>query len=248
MSAGTFTAARAWSVPQAAPTTAFPRSSLNSSPRWSSAGRSFKYLLLLWDYAALYATERELFPTYTLRWNTPANIRLCLDDAVPIGSSQHQKLVVIDDAIAFTGGLDVTVRRWDTSDHRADNPLRRDHAGRPYEPFHDVQMLLDGAAARALADLARTRWEYAAHEPLPPVEAAHDPWPSQIEAEFTDINIGIARTQPYFERQAEVARGRGAVPRHRRRRRTCHLYRKSVSQLGAHRRGDRQAPARAAAA
>ena len=160
--------------------------------------------LLLWDYAALYATERELFPTYTLRWNTPANIRLCLDDAVPIGSSQHQKLVVIDDAIAFTGGLDVTVRRWDTSDHRADNPLRRDHAGRPYEPFHDVQMLLDGAAARALADLARTRWEYAAHEPLPPVEAAHDPWPSQIEAEFTDINIGIARTQPYFERQAEL--------------------------------------------
>lgn len=160
--------------------------------------------LLLWDFAVLYAAERELFPTYTLRWNTPANIRLCLDDEVPIGSSQHQKLVVIDDAIAFTGGLDLTVRRWDTSDHRADNPLRCDPSGRPYEPFHDVQMLLDGTAARALADLARARWEQAAHEPLLTVEAADDPWPRQIQADFTDVDLGIARTRPRFGRQPEV--------------------------------------------
>ncbi len=30
--------------------------------------------LLLWDYSLLYATERELFPTLTLRWNTPRRI------------------------------------------------------------------------------------------------------------------------------------------------------------------------------
>ena len=160
--------------------------------------------LLLWDYAVLYAAERELFPTYTLRWNTPPNIKLCLDDEVPIGSSQHQKLVVIDDTIAFTGGLDITVRRWDTSDHRADNPQRRDPADRPYEPFHDVQMLLDGEAARALAALARTRWEYAAHEPLPPIETSHDPWPESVKPDFANIAVGIARTQPRFEQQAEL--------------------------------------------
>ncbi len=160
--------------------------------------------LLLWDFAMLYAPERELFPTLTLRWNTPANIRFCLDDAVPVGSSQHQKLVVIDDAIAFAGGLDVTVRRWDTSDHRADNPLRRDHTGQRYAPFHDVQMLIDGAAARALGELARARWECVAHESLPPVEGTHDPWPDHVEPDFTDTDIGIARTQPRFERQPEV--------------------------------------------
>src|SRR5205085_10538300 len=74
--------------------------------------------LLLWDYSVLYAMERELFPRLTLRWGTPPQVRLCLDDAVPIGSAQHQKLIVVDDAVAFTGGLDVTVRRWDTSAHR----------------------------------------------------------------------------------------------------------------------------------
>jgi phosphatidylserine/phosphatidylglycerophosphate/cardiolipin synthase-like enzyme/uncharacterized membrane protein YdjX (TVP38/TMEM64 family) len=160
--------------------------------------------LLLWNFAVLYAPERELFPTYTLRWNTPKRIRFCLDDAVPIGSSQHQKLIVIDDAVAFTGGLDITVRRWDTSDHRVDNPLRFDPSRRPYEPFHDVQMALDGPAARALAHLARARWECAAHEKIPPVDPAGGPWPDGLPPDFTDLEIGIARTQPRFQQQAEV--------------------------------------------
>jgi len=160
--------------------------------------------LLLWDFAVLYASEREPFPAYSLRWNTPRPIRLCLDDAVPIGSSQHQKLVVIDDAIAFTGGIDITTRRWDTSEHQADNPLRRDPAGNPYAPFHDVQVLLDGGAARALAQLARARWECAANEAVPLVEAGGDPWPDHIAPDFRDLKLGIARTQPKFEEQEQV--------------------------------------------
>ena len=104
--------------------------------------------LLLWDFSLLYATERDPFPTMSLRWNTPHNIRFCLDDCVPIGSSQHQKLLVIDDTIAFSGGLDLTIRRWDTSSHRPNDPLRVDPNGEAYEPFHDVQMLVDGEAAR----------------------------------------------------------------------------------------------------
>jgi len=160
--------------------------------------------LLLWDFAVLYATEREPFPAYSLRWNTPRRIKLCLDDAVPIGSSQHQKLVVIDDTIAFAGGIDITTRRWDTSEHRADNPLRRDPTGNPYAPFHDVQLLLDGAAARALARLARARWECAANEAVALVEDGGDPWPDHVAPDFTDLDIGIARTQPKFEEQLQV--------------------------------------------
>jgi phospholipase D1/2 len=160
--------------------------------------------LLLWDFAMLYATERELFPTYTFRWNTPRRVRFCLDNAVPFGSSQHQKLIVVDDAIAFTGGLDVTIRRWDTSEHRPDNPLRRDPSGDPYNPFHDVQMLLDGPAARALAELARARWQCVAGEPVPLAQDAGDVWPRDVAADFTDVEVGVARTQPRFEDQPEV--------------------------------------------
>jgi phosphatidylserine/phosphatidylglycerophosphate/cardiolipin synthase-like enzyme/uncharacterized membrane protein YdjX (TVP38/TMEM64 family) len=157
-----------------------------------------KISLLLWDYAVLYASERELFPTYTFRWNTPPQVSFCLDDAVPIGSSQHQKLVIIDDAVAFSGGLDITVRRWDTGTHAVGNPQRVDPAGDPYAPFHDVQMIVDGAAAAALARLARDRWSMAADENLGPVAPHGDPWPDSAAIDFTDVDIGIARTCPPY--------------------------------------------------
>ena len=160
--------------------------------------------LLLWDYSVLYATERELFPTLTLRWNTPERVHFCLDDAVPLGSSQHQKLIVIDDALAFSGGLDVTIRRWDTTAHRLDDPLRVDTAGKPYRPFHDVQALVDGDAARALAELARARWTGAGGEPVPPIAPYGDPWPDGVAVDFTRVAVGIARTQPFYEEQREV--------------------------------------------
>ena len=70
--------------------------------------------MLLWDYSVLYSLERELLPVLSLQWRTPPQIELCLDDVLPIGSSHHQKIVVIDDALAFSGGLDLTIRRWDT--------------------------------------------------------------------------------------------------------------------------------------
>jgi phosphatidylserine/phosphatidylglycerophosphate/cardiolipin synthase-like enzyme/uncharacterized membrane protein YdjX (TVP38/TMEM64 family) len=155
--------------------------------------------ILLWDFSVLYAAERDPFPTMTLRWNTPHNIRFCLDDRVPIGSSQHQKLVVIDDAVGFSGGLDITIRRWDTSAHNFNDPKRLDPSGKPYGPFHDVQMVVDGEAAHALGDLLRERWACAAYEKLPPAASHADAWPEHVEPDFTDVDVAIARTQPRFD-------------------------------------------------
>jgi phosphatidylserine/phosphatidylglycerophosphate/cardiolipin synthase-like enzyme/uncharacterized membrane protein YdjX (TVP38/TMEM64 family) len=154
--------------------------------------------LLLWDYSVLYALERELLPTLSLRWSTPRRVEFCLDDTVPPGASHHQKLVVVDDALAFIGGLDLTVRRWDTRAHTPWDPHRVDPLGKPYPPFHDVQLMLEGPAAAALGELARERWSHAAcEEMLPaPESGAPPPWPDRIEADFTDIAIGIARTRP----------------------------------------------------
>jgi phospholipase D1/2 len=160
--------------------------------------------LLTWDYSMLYAMERELFATLTLRWSTPRQVRFRLDNAVPLGSAQHQKLIVVDDAIAFTGGLDVTIRRWDTPAHDIDNPHRVDLAGKHYRPFHDVQMLVDGAAAGALAQLARARWASAAGEEVAPSQPGSDPWPPGVPADFTDIPVGIARTEPRYMDRSET--------------------------------------------
>ncbi len=159
--------------------------------------------LLLWDFSVLYAAERDPFPTLTLRWNTPSRIRLCMDDCVPLGSSQHQKLVVVDDAVGFSGGIDMTIRRWDTSAHRLDEPARVDPAGKPYRPFHDVQMMVDGEAARSLGDLVRSRWASAACETLSPTDCDSDPWPEQVKPDFENVTVGISRTQPRYEDEAQ---------------------------------------------
>jgi len=159
--------------------------------------------LLLWDFSAIYAVEREPFPRLSLQWQTPPRVTLCMDGAVPFGSSQHQKLVVIDDSVAFSGGLDLTLRRWDCSNHAPDNPERIDPFGGSYPPFHDVQMMVDGPAAQALAELVRRRWCNACGTE-PPVEPIGCPWPEDIRPDFENLNIGIARTQPEFGEQEPV--------------------------------------------
>jgi phosphatidylserine/phosphatidylglycerophosphate/cardiolipin synthase-like enzyme/uncharacterized membrane protein YdjX (TVP38/TMEM64 family) len=165
---------------------------------------SLQVYILLWDFSVIYASERELFPRISLQWKTPSRVTLCLDDAVPFGSSQHQKLVVIDDALAFSGGLDLTQRRWDTHEHAPDNPERVDVKARQYPPFHDVQMMVDGAAAHALAILARQRW-CNAHGTEPPIQPCGAPWPTDVAPDFEDVDIGIARTEPSFEGQKRIS-------------------------------------------
>ena len=153
--------------------------------------------LLLWDYSVLYALERELLPALHLQWSTPPQIELCLDDTVPFGASHHQKLVVVDDAVAFAGGLDLTIRRWDTSRHDPRDPLRLDPNGKPYAPFHDVQLMVGGPVAAHLGELVRNRWARAAGERLPQAEPSDDDiWPDGILPDFREVTVGIARTQP----------------------------------------------------
>lgn len=164
--------------------------------------------ILLWDYAILYALEREPFPRLNLGWRTPDQVRVCLDDVLPLGASHHQKIVVVDDEIAFCGGLDLTIRRWDVSEHPLNDPRRVDPAGEPYEPFHDVQAMVEGDAARALSDLFRERWERAACGDLPerrcPGSRDAATWPEDLLPDFEDLTIGIARTMPSVYGDGEV--------------------------------------------
>lgn len=163
---------------------------------------------LAWDFSVIYTLEREPLPS--LRFAHAAHPRLSfrLDDAHPLSASHHQKIVVVDDALAFAGGLDLTIRRWDVPAHRAREPGRADHHGQPYPPVHDVQMMVDGEAASALGELARARWEAATGETLRPVEAeppeAPDLWPGGVAPDATGAPVGIARTLPPTEQSPSV--------------------------------------------
>jgi phospholipase D1/2 len=160
--------------------------------------------LLLWDFAVLYAGEREWLPKWRLDWATPDRLHFRLDRAVPTGASQHQKLVVVDDSIAFSGGLDLTIRRWDTSEHLLRNRRRTDPSGDTYAPFHDVQAVVDGDAAHAIGEIARSRWELVTGEKIVAADIVNDAWPESVRPAFTGIDVGIARTRPAYGEQEEV--------------------------------------------
>jgi phosphatidylserine/phosphatidylglycerophosphate/cardiolipin synthase-like enzyme/uncharacterized membrane protein YdjX (TVP38/TMEM64 family) len=160
--------------------------------------------LLLWDYSLLFSLEREPLPLVALQWNTPPQIELCFDDVLPVGSSHHEKIVVIDDAVAFSGGLDLTIRRWDSSRHLVRDCNRVDPSGHPYPPFHDIQMLVDGAAAKALSELVRQRWKSATSETLSPLPPSGDPWPNTLKPDFRDVDVAISRTRPAYAEGPEI--------------------------------------------
>ena len=162
--------------------------------------------LLSWDYAFVYAAEREWFQELHLRHRTHERLHVRFDGAHPTGGSQHQKIVVIDDALAFCGGIDLSRWRWDTAEHAADDERRTDPDGKPYPPFHDAMMLVEGDAASALGDLARERWARAGEAvDFQPVERAEPPaWPSSVDLGWRDCAIGIARTFPPYDGQEAI--------------------------------------------
>lgn len=156
--------------------------------------------VLNWDFAMLYALERELLPAFRTSWRRQRGMSFHMDGKHPIGASHHQKVVVVDDSVAFVGGLDITKCRWDTPEHASENPLRHDADGNPYAPFHDVQAMVDGDTAAALGELARARWTRATGKaPAPAMVAAHDPWPADVEADLCDVDVAISRSEPEFD-------------------------------------------------
>jgi len=162
--------------------------------------------ILNWDWAMVYTLEREWLPLQKTEWKHQSRLNFQLDGECPTGASQHQKVIVIDDDIAFSGGFDLGKSRWDSSDHKADDSRRIDPDNNTYPPFHDVQMMVQGEAAKALGNLARERWHRATGQHLPnPVENLEtNAWPEYIEAWFEDIDVAISRTLPEYKDYKEV--------------------------------------------
>lgn len=152
--------------------------------------------VLVWDFSMIYAIERnwQLFSD-SLGISNP-RFHLVWDDQLPVGASHHQKVLVVDDALAIMGGLDLSSWRWDTPEHRSHDSRRVDPDGNEYGPYHDVQVAVTGEAARALGDLCAGRWKRATGEELERVVVPrdHTPWPQNVPVELQGIRIGLART------------------------------------------------------
>ncbi|MFD3745363.1 phospholipase D-like domain-containing protein [Nocardia sp. NPDC058633] len=162
--------------------------------------------LLKWNVGAFAAISRGMTPIFVVNWMTDRRLHFEIDGAHPIGSAHHQKIVVIDDRLAFCGGIDMTVDRWDTTAHEDDNSHRTEPNGNHYGPWHDATTAVDGDAARAIGELARARWKAATGQQLDAVDEipGHAPWPVGLEPTMRSVEVGIARTLPGLADRPEV--------------------------------------------
>jgi phosphatidylserine/phosphatidylglycerophosphate/cardiolipin synthase-like enzyme/uncharacterized membrane protein YdjX (TVP38/TMEM64 family) len=168
--------------------------------------------ILIWAGSPLFAFERQHLPRMKRPWSSHDRIDLVWDRVSPPLASQHQKIVVIDDRVAFVGGMDITQSRWDDHAHRREDPRRRKPGLLPSfgHPYHDIMLALDGEAAEVVARWSRERWARAADSELEPEAAAEDgdaaverdeeadldPWPPHVEPILRDRVVALTLTQP----------------------------------------------------
>ena len=92
----------------------------------------------------------------------------------------HEKTIVIDDRVAFVGGLDLTSEAGDRYD--ADH-----HPARATVGWHDVATRIEGPAVADVAEHFRMRWNEVTGERLAPPTLA---------PEAGDIELQVVRTVP----------------------------------------------------
>jgi phosphatidylserine/phosphatidylglycerophosphate/cardiolipin synthase-like enzyme len=160
--------------------------------------------LLRWDTGALKSLFRGSTAVTAVKWALHSRIHLKLDGHHPTASSHHQKLVSIDDCLAFCGGIDMTGDRWDTRAHLHDDPRRLQPNGAPYKPWHDATTALSGPIAAVVAQECRNRWERATGDCLSEIADAAPCWPDGLEPDFTAIDVALARSHPEMDDQEPV--------------------------------------------
>lgn len=151
--------------------------------------------ILVWAMGPIYSGKSlKLFKQSG--WSSHPRIDLRFDARHPLRGSHHQKFVVIDDSLAFIGGIDLCARRWDEPSHAINNPLRISPDGTPYDPVHDLQAAVTGTAALDIADLARRRWAHATDERHERLGLQNELWPSGVEPALSGCQVALSLTEP----------------------------------------------------
>jgi phosphatidylserine/phosphatidylglycerophosphate/cardiolipin synthase-like enzyme len=155
--------------------------------------------ILAWDFALIFAAEREWTQRLMFDWTTHERLRFRFDDNHVERGCHHQKFAVIDSELSFLGGLDLCEDRWDDRKHRNQNELRVSR-GEPHKPFHDIQAFVRGREpAHALAELFLARWERTGGPPikLPHVDDPTAPHAVELLVPLAGEHVALSRTDPY---------------------------------------------------
>jgi len=145
--------------------------------------------LLLWAGPLLpvFAPTRSTVRAAREEFVREGRVQCALDHRERTMHCHHEKIVVIDDTLAFVGGIDLTALegdRYDAPEHTPTEPLG----------WHDAAVRLRGPAVADVARHFNLRWSEVAGERLPP--------PS-VPAAAGEMDVQVLRTVP--ERTYEFA-------------------------------------------
>jgi len=161
--------------------------------------------ILKWGLGVFQFVTRGYMIVDVLRMAAYKGITFNFDNHHPVGCSHHQKIAVLDDKLAVCGGIDMTMDRWDSREHKERDRRRHRPHGRRYRPWHDATMMMEGEAARQLGVLSRERWTRAGGEKLSEIEVPEETlWPDHLPVQFENVEIGIARTCAEYDGNCEV--------------------------------------------
>lgn len=157
--------------------------------------------LLQWNFGLVNTVKRGTTLLRLVQWARHPRIHVKFDGVHPLGASHHQKVMLVDDALAFVGGIDMTGDRWDTREHRPkDDRRRRPFTRRRYKPWHDVTTASSGAVVEVITRLVHERWSLAEGAPdMVPIEVDHQLWPEELSVQFKQVEVGVARTAPEMD-------------------------------------------------
>ncbi|HEY7396748.1 MAG TPA: phospholipase D family protein [Gaiellaceae bacterium] len=138
--------------------------------------------VLMWAGAPLpfFRPSRSDVRAVRDRLGDRTSIRCAVDAKERPMHCHHEKTIVIDDRVAFVGGIDLTSESGDRYD-------TTEHPSRATVGWHDACARIEGPAVRDVAEHFRTRWHEVAEERLPPVAAAQP---------AGDVDLQIVRTIP----------------------------------------------------
>lgn len=162
--------------------------------------------LRIWQAPAVFAADQYITEWFQDQAQALDNLELLRVPAASAFAARHEKYVIIDDFLAWVGGMDLSHSRWDTTDHRGDSEARTNPDGERYVPYHDTQLMFSGPAVRDLFAVA-VQDRLVEDDWNPPEDSRGSQqvwpgnlWPADVPVDLREREIYLSFTRTYPER------------------------------------------------
>lgn len=156
--------------------------------------------LRIWQAPAVFAADQHITEWFQDQARALDNLDFLRVPAASAFAARHEKYVIVDDTLAFVGGIDLSHNRWDTAAHRGDNPARTNPDGERYVPYHDTQLLFTGPAVRDLFAVAVQDRLIEDDWAPPGDEWSRRLWPEHLPVDLRNAELLLSFTRVYPER------------------------------------------------